>query len=71
MKSIAISVLSIMLALHVSTTVMAADPEHDRENLAIVDVAKCHDAVSGQVRLDFARDCLRFGNRDRREDAEG
>ena len=60
----------VILLLH-RPCLMAADPEHDRENLAIIDVAKCHDAVSGQVRLDFARECLRFGNRDRREDTEG
>ena len=49
----------------------SSDPEHDKENLAIVDVAKHRNGPTGEVRMNFYRDCTRFGNRDRREDQEG
>lgn len=44
------------------------DPEHDKDNLAIVNVAKHRNGETGEVRLNFIREWTRFGNRDYRED---
>ena len=43
-------------------------PEHEKKNLAIVNVAKNRNGPIGNVRMNFISDITRFGDRDRSED---
>ena len=42
----------------------ASDPEHNDENLAIIDVAKNRNGETGEVRVNFYREFTRFGDRE-------
>ncbi len=48
-----------------------SDPEFEKKNLAIVDVAKHRNGETGEVRMNFRRTGTRFGDRDYREDQDG